>query len=69
MARRSLPRVRVIRGVDEHHAFRSRMQSAARTMRPALRSTLEVAVGVWPLWACAGFALALVWLFALGQSP
>jgi hypothetical protein len=67
--RRSLPVVRVVSGVDSHQAFRSRLQSAVRTARPAVRGAIEVAVGVWPLWAVCAFAIGLVWAFALGQSP
>ena len=67
--RRTLPVVRVVSGVDSHQAFRSRLQSAVRTARPQVRTAIEVAVGVWPIWAVCGFAVGLVWAFALGQSP
>lgn len=67
--RRSLPVVRVVSGVDSHQAFRSRLQSAARSARPAVRTVIEVTVGVWPLWAMCAFAFGLIWAFALGQSP
>ena len=67
--RRSVPVARVVSGVDSHQAFRSRLQSAVRTARPQVRTAIEVAVGVWPIWAVCAFAIGLVWAFALGQSP
>ena len=69
MPRRSLPVVRVVSGVDSHQAFRSRLQSAVRSARPQVRTAIEVAFGLWPLWAVAAFAIGLVWASALGQSP
>ena len=69
MARRRLPVVRVVSGVDSHHSFRSRVRAAVRTARPQVRTAIEVALGVWPIWAVCGFAFALMWAFALGQSP
>ena len=69
MARRRLPVVRVVSGVDSHHSFRSRVRSAVRTARPQVRTAIEVAIGVWPLWALFAFAFGLVWAFAMGQSP
>lgn len=69
MARRRLPVVRVVSGVDSHHSFRSRVRSAIRSARPPVRSAIETAIGVWPLWVMGVFAMGLIWAFALGQSP
>ena len=67
--RRSVPVARVVSGVDSHQAFRSRLQGWVRSARPQVRTAIEVAVGVWPLWAMFAFAFGLIWAFALGQSP
>jgi hypothetical protein len=67
--RRSVPVARVVSGVDSHQAFRSRLQSWVRSARPQVRTAIEVAVGVWPIWAMCAFAFGIIWAFALGQSP
>jgi hypothetical protein len=69
MARRSLPRARVVSGAEAHDPLGSRLRSAGRTMRPAVHGFLEVVVGVWPIWMLTSAAFGLVWLLAMSQSP
>ncbi|HLU66360.1 MAG TPA: hypothetical protein VKZ63_08780 [Kofleriaceae bacterium] len=69
MARRSLPRARVVSGAAAHDPVGSRVRSAARTMRPAVRGALEVTFGVWPIWVVAAATFGLVWFIAMSQSP
>jgi hypothetical protein len=69
MARRRLPVVRVVSGVDSHHSFRSRLRSAIRTARPPVRAAIEVAIGIWPIWVMTAFAMGLIWAAVLGGSP
>lgn len=69
MVRNIVPRVRVLSGIDGHRPAGARLRGASRSMRPAVAQVVTVMVGLWPLVAITAFAFALIWAFAMGESP
>jgi hypothetical protein len=65
----NLPTVRVVSGAESDRRWRDEVCARAGAARDGANRTLEIVLGMWPLFAALGLLMVLMWSFAMFQSP